>query len=60
MGGGYPPDLIMDRWSMSGRAIFTCPASDRQPVVDFNRLEIVLVIVNFEPVDISPLIPPNP
>jgi hypothetical protein len=26
-----------------------------QPVVDFNRLAIVLVIVNFEPVDFSPL-----
>jgi len=28
-----------------------------QPVVDFNRLAIVLVIVNFKPVDTTPLIP---
>jgi cell shape-determining protein MreC len=28
-----------------------------QPVVDFNRLQIVLVIVNFKPVDFSPLLP---
>jgi rod shape-determining protein MreC len=28
-----------------------------QPVVDFSRLEIVLIITNFRPVDISPLIP---
>jgi cell shape-determining protein MreC len=28
-----------------------------QPVVDFARLEIVLVIRNFRPVDITPLIP---
>jgi len=25
--------------------------------VDFSRLEIVLVIVNFRPIDITPLIP---
>ena len=28
-----------------------------QPAVDFARLEIVLVITNFRPVDISPLVP---
>ena len=28
-----------------------------QPAVDFSRLEIVLVITNFRPVDISPLQP---
>jgi hypothetical protein len=31
-----------------------------QPVVDFNRLQIVLVIVNFKPVDIAPLVPAAP
>jgi rod shape-determining protein MreC len=28
-----------------------------QPVVDFGRLEIVLVITNFKPVNIAPLVP---
>ena len=28
-----------------------------EPVVDFSQLEIVLVIVNFRPVNIAPLIP---
>jgi rod shape-determining protein MreC len=28
-----------------------------QPAVDFTRLQIVLVITNFRPVDISPLVP---
>jgi cell shape-determining protein MreC len=28
-----------------------------QPVTDFNRLQIVLIIVNFKPVDIAPLLP---
>ena len=27
-----------------------------QPVVDFTRLEIVLVIVNFQPLDLTPLL----
>jgi hypothetical protein len=30
-----------------------------QPAVDFTRLEIVLVIVNFQPVDLTPLISPT-
>jgi rod shape-determining protein MreC len=30
-----------------------------QPAVDFARLEIVLVITNFRPVDIEPLVPSN-
>jgi rod shape-determining protein MreC len=28
-----------------------------QPAVDFTRLDIVLVITNFRPVDITPLVP---
>jgi rod shape-determining protein MreC len=28
-----------------------------QPAADFSQLEIVLIITNFQPVDISPLIP---
>jgi hypothetical protein len=30
-----------------------------QTVVDFSRINIVLVIVNFKPIDIQPLLP-NP
>jgi rod shape-determining protein MreC len=28
-----------------------------QPVVDFSKLQIVMVITNFRPVDVSPLTP---
>jgi hypothetical protein len=28
-----------------------------QPVVDFEQLEIVLVITNFQPIEIEPLLP---
>ena len=43
--------------------IRSCPrvVGTTHEYADFNRLEIVLVIVNFEPVDITPLRPvPTP
>lgn len=60
LGGGYPPDLIIGQViNVRSRDFDLFQQATVQPVVDFNRLEIVLVIVNFKPVDISPLIP-NP
>jgi rod shape-determining protein MreC len=58
LGGGYPPDLIVGQVvNIRSRDFDLFQQASVQPVVDFNRLEIVLVIVNFKPVDISPLIP---
>lgn len=58
LGGGYPPDLIVGQVvNVRSRDFDLFQQATVQPVVDFNRLEIVLVIVNFKPVDISPLIP---
>lgn len=58
LGGGYPPDLIVGQVvSIRSRDFDLFQQATVQSVVDFNRLEIVLVIVNFKPVDISPLIP---
>ena len=58
LGGGYPPDLIIGQvGSVSSRDFDLFQQATVQPVVDFSRLEIVLVIVNFKPVDISPLAP---
>lgn len=58
LGGGYPPDLIVGQVvNIRSRDFDLFQQATVQPVVDFNRLEIVLVIVNFKPVDISPLIP---
>jgi len=56
LGGGYPPDLIVGQVVRS-RDFDLFQQATIQPVVDFNRLEIVLVIVNFKPVEISPLVP---
>ncbi|HEX2993578.1 MAG TPA: rod shape-determining protein MreC [Anaerolineales bacterium] len=61
LGGGYPPDLIIGQVvNVRSRDFDLFQQATVQPVVDFNRLEIVLVIVNFQPVDISPLTPENP
>ena len=58
LGGGYPPDLIIGQVvNVRSRDFDLFQQATVQPVVDFNRLEIVLVIVNFEPVDITPLEP---
>jgi rod shape-determining protein MreC len=58
LGGGYPPDLIVGQVvNVRKRDFDLFQHATVQPVVDFNRLQIVLVIVNFKPVDINPLIP---
>ena len=62
LGGGYPPDLIIGQVvNVRSRDFDLFQQATVQPVVDFNRLAIVLVIVNFKPVDFSPLEPvPTP
>ena len=58
LGGGYPPDLIVGQVvNPRSRDYDLFQRATVQPVVDFNGLEIVLVIINFKPVDISPLLP---
>jgi rod shape-determining protein MreC len=58
LGGGYPPDLIVGQvLNVRSRDYDLFQQATVQPVVDFNRLQIVLVIVNFKPVDFSPLLP---
>jgi rod shape-determining protein MreC len=58
LGGGYPPDLIVGQVvNVSNLDYELFQQATVQPSVDFSRLEIVLVITNFRPVDISPLVP---
>ena len=58
LGGGYPPDLIIGQVvNVRSRDFDLFQQATVQPVVDCNRLQIVLVIINFKPVDISPLVP---
>lgn len=58
LGGGYPPDLIIGQVLNVRKLDFELfQQAALQPAVDFARLEIVLVITNFRPVDVEPLIP---
>jgi rod shape-determining protein MreC len=60
LGGNYPPNLLIGQLAsvrQEATALFQTAAV--QPVVDFSRLEIVLIIINFQPIDIEPLIPEN-
>jgi rod shape-determining protein MreC len=58
LGGGYPADTPIGQVvTMRGLEFELFQQATVQPAVDFTRLEIVLVITNFRPVDISPLVP---
>lgn len=58
LGGNYPPDMLIGQISgVRQRPVELFQTASVEPVVDFSQLEIVLVIVNFRPVNISPLIP---
>jgi rod shape-determining protein MreC len=58
LGGGYPSDMIIGQVvTMRSLEFELFQQATVQPAVDFSRLEIVLVITNFRPVDITPLVP---
>ena len=58
LGGGFPSDLLIGQVITLRTLEFELfQQATVQPAVDFTRLEIVLVITNFRPVDISPLVP---
>jgi rod shape-determining protein MreC len=58
LGGSYPPDLIVGQViNVRSRDFDLFQTASVQPAVDFERLQVVLVITDFRPVDISPLIP---
>ncbi len=61
LGGGYPADLLVGQViSVRKRDYELFQQAAVQPNVDFSRLEIVLIITNFKPVDIGPLVPVTP
>lgn len=58
LGGLYPPSILVGQVaSVRSSATALFQQAVVQPIVDFSRVEIVLVIVNFQPVDITPLLP---
>lgn len=58
LGGNYPPNLLIGQLTgIRSQDYDLFQSASMQPVVDFSNLEIVLVITNFQPIDISPLVP---
>ncbi|HPP63755.1 MAG TPA: rod shape-determining protein MreC [Anaerolineales bacterium] len=58
LGGAYPTDLIIGQvTNVRKREAELFQQASVQPAVDFSRLSIVLIITNFRPVDIAPLVP---
>jgi rod shape-determining protein MreC len=58
LGGNYPADLLVGQvTSVRSKETDLFQSAAVQPIVDFSNLEILLVIVNFQPIDIEPLIP---
>jgi rod shape-determining protein MreC len=58
LGGSYPQNIIVGQvTSVRSRENALFQSASVQPVTDFEDLSIVLVITNFRPVDISPLVP---
>ncbi len=62
LGGLYPPNLLVGQVvSVRKLELELFQQAAIQPNVEFNRLQFVLIITNFKPVDITPLIPtPGP
>ncbi|MGH2583018.1 MAG: rod shape-determining protein MreC [Anaerolineales bacterium] len=60
IGGAYPSNILIGQvTNVRQEATALFQNASVQPIVDFSRLEIVLVIVNFQPVDLTPLIAPT-
>lgn len=58
LGGTYPPNIFVGQvLSMQSRQNALFQTGSVQPIVDFSVLSAVLVITNFEAVDITPLVP---
>ena len=58
LGGNYPTNILIGQVTgVRRRETDLFQSASVQPVLDFNQLEIVLIITNFRPVDISPLVP---
>jgi rod shape-determining protein MreC len=58
LGGNFPAEILVGQVaSVRGTATDLFQQAAVQPAVDFSRLDIVLVIIDFRPVEIEPLIP---
>jgi rod shape-determining protein MreC len=60
IGGNFPANILIGQVaSVRGSATALFQQAAVQPAVDFSRLNIVLVIVDYRTIDIAPLLPPE-
>lgn len=58
LGGNYLPNILVGQVTgVRKREQDLFQSASVQPVVDFERLQVVLIILNFNPPDLAPLIP---
>jgi len=58
LGGNFPPNILIGQVTgVRRRPVELFQTANIQPIVDFAQLKIVLVITNFTPIDITPLLP---
>lgn len=58
LGGGYPPNILVGQVVSVRKLDYELfQQASVQPVVNFSQIQYVLVITNFQPVDITPLSP---
>lgn len=58
LGGNYPANILVGQIvSVRQKETDLFQSAAIQPVVDFSQIEIVLIIINFRPIDVSPLVP---
>jgi rod shape-determining protein MreC len=58
LGGNFPANIVVGQvLTVRNEASALFQTASVQPAVDFSQLDILLIITNFQPVDISPLIP---
>ncbi len=58
LGGNYPSNILIGQIvSVRNQATALFQQASVQSIVDFSKLEIVLVIVNFDPIDFTPILP---
>ena len=58
LGGNYPANIVIGQVvTIRSEASSLFQTASVQPAIDFSQLDIVLIITNFQPIEISPLIP---
>jgi len=58
LGGNYPADIVIGQvTNLRSQDTDLFQRASVQPAVDFTQMPIVLIITNFRPVDVTPLIP---